>query len=82
MYGSEKVKINDLQHLIIVPVPSKHKTFAYVTFIQHRPNVFDVGPTTHTGKCYTKVLCLLLQHSLMFTRCEGNVIFSSAPAGM
>ena len=28
-----------------------------ITFIQRRPNVFDVGPTLH--KCYTNVLCLL-----------------------
>ena len=28
-----------------------------ITFIQRRPNVFDVGPTSH--KCYTNVLCLL-----------------------
>ena len=29
----------------------------YITFIQRRPNVSDVGPTLH--KCYTNVLCLL-----------------------
>ena len=28
-----------------------------ITFIQCRPNVFDVGPTLY--KCYTNVLCLL-----------------------
>ena len=28
-----------------------------ITFIQRRPNVFDVGPTLH--KCYTNVLCFL-----------------------
>ena len=28
-----------------------------MTFIQRRPNVFDVGATLH--KCYTNVLCLL-----------------------
>ena len=28
-----------------------------LTFIQRRPNVFDVGPTLY--KCYTNVLCLL-----------------------
>ena len=33
-------------------LPTKHKTF-----IQRRPNVFDVGPTFH--KCHTNVLCLL-----------------------
>ena len=27
-----------------------------ITFIQCRPNVFDVGPTLY--KCYTNVLCL------------------------
>ena len=29
------------------------------TFVQRRPNVFDVGPTLY--KCYTNVLCLLGQ---------------------
>ena len=28
-----------------------------ITFIQRRPNVFDVGPTLH--KCYANILCLL-----------------------
>ena len=28
-----------------------------ITFIQRRPNVFDIGPTLY--KCYTNVLCLL-----------------------
>ena len=28
-----------------------------ITFVQRRPNVFDVGPTLF--KCYTTVLCLL-----------------------
>ena len=28
-----------------------------ITFIQRRPNVFDVGPTLY--KCYTDILCLL-----------------------
>ena len=28
-----------------------------LTFVQRRPNVFDVGPTLY--KCYTNVLCLL-----------------------
>ena len=28
-----------------------------ITFVQRRPNVYDVGPTLH--KCYTDVLCLL-----------------------
>ena len=33
-----------------------------ITFIQRRPNVFDVGPTLH--KCYTNVLYLLgVSHS-------------------
>ena len=30
-------------------IPSKHKTFC-ITFVQRRPNVFDVGPTMY--KCY------------------------------
>ena len=43
--SSIKIRTNNTHH-------SKHKTF-----IQHRPNVFDVGPTLY--KCYTNVVCLL-----------------------
>ena len=48
--------------------PNKHKTFVQrfynvcITFVQRRPNVFDVGPTLY--KCYTNVLCLLGRHCL------------------
>ena len=31
-----------------------------ITFVQRRPNVFDVGPALY--KCYTNVLCLLGWH--------------------
>ena len=31
-----------------------------ITFIQRRPNVFDVGPTLY--QCFTNVLCLLASH--------------------
>ena len=31
-----------------------------ITFVQHRPNVFDGGPTLY--KCYTNVLCWLGQY--------------------
>ena len=31
-----------------------------ITFVQRRPNVFDVGPTLY--KCYTDALCLLGGH--------------------
>ena len=34
-----------------------------ITFIQRRPNVFDVGPTLY--KCYTNVLCLLIPLTLV-----------------
>ena len=40
-----------------------------ITFIQRRPNVFDVGPTLY--KCYTNVLCLL-----------GSVSTLKQPLGM
>ena len=38
-------------------VPSQQTQNICITFIQRRPNVFDVGPTLY--KCYTHVLCLL-----------------------
>ena len=36
--------------------PSKHKSIC-ITFVQRRPNVFDVGPTLY--RCYINVLYLL-----------------------
>ena len=37
-----------------------------ITFLQRRPNVFDVGPTLH--KCYTNVLCLKRYAAYQFQR--------------
>ena len=56
-----------------------------ITFIQRRPNVFDVGPTLY--KCYTNVLCLLGCESPVFSNqvsspvdvsCTGHLIRSSS----
>ena len=33
----------------------------YITFVQRRPNVFDVGPALY--KCYTNVLFTALPHT-------------------
>ena len=38
-----------------------------ITFIQRRPNVFDVGPTFY--KCYTNVLFLLGRQTVAFAAC-------------
>ena len=38
-----------------------------ITFVQRRPNVFDVGPTLY--KCYANVLCLL---GSWLTRCSAG----------
>ena len=38
-------------------ITQKTKKPICITFIQRRPNVFDVGQTLY--KCYTKVLCFL-----------------------
>ena len=35
-----------------------------ITFVQRRPNVFDVGPTFY--KCYTNVLCSLDSQTNLF----------------
>ena len=42
--------------------PSQQTRNICITFIQRRPNVFDVGPILY--KCYTYVLCLLGYHCL------------------
>ena len=38
-------------------VTSQQAQHICTTFVQRRPNIFDVGPTLY--KCYTNVLCLL-----------------------
>ena len=48
-----------------------------ITFIQRRPNVFDVGPTLY--KCYTNVLCFLGWEQLSLVRaihCLSNFSLS------
>ena len=39
------------------PRPTQYTLNISITFIQRRPNLFDVGPTLI--KCHTNVLCLL-----------------------
>ena len=46
-----------LRHWLTVELRSQQTQNICITFIQRRPNVFDVGPTLY--KCYTNVLCLL-----------------------
>ena len=41
----------------IINMPSKQTENICITFVQRRPNVFNVGPAFY--KCYTNVLCLL-----------------------
>ena len=38
-----------------------------MTFVQRRPNVFNVGPTLY--KCYTNVLCLLCIGLVFYDLC-------------
>ena len=47
-----------------------------ITFIQHRPNVFDFGPTLY--KCYTNVLCLLstCRHTIAY-RVQADTLISA-----
>ena len=51
----EHYKLKYYQEHIIGATQQTH--IICITFIQRRPNVFDVGPTLY--KCYTNVLCLL-----------------------
>ena len=43
--------------LRLVKYTSQHTENICITFVQRRPNVFDVGPALN--KCYTNVWCLL-----------------------
>ena len=43
-----------------------------ITFVQRRPNVFDVGPTLY--KCYTNILCQLGYVLYVLTGCGETVI--------
>ena len=50
--GRAQIVNSTLPHATAVELlPSKNKTF--ITFVQRRPNVFDVGPTLY--KCYKHV---------------------------
>ena len=44
-------------NLLIKQITAQQTQNICITFVQRRPNVFDVGPTLY--KCYTNVLCLL-----------------------
>ena len=44
-------------HTDILSRLTQHTQYICITFVQRRPNVFDVGPALY--KCYTNVLCLL-----------------------
>ena len=48
---------NHLQDSTDIHIQSQQTQNICITFIQRRPNVFDVGPTLY--KCYTNVVCLL-----------------------
>ena len=64
---STSVVYNNQPHKLINPVlvarlinvilPSQQTQNTCITFVQRRPNVFDVGPTLY--KCYTSIICLL-----------------------
>ena len=43
-----------------------------ITFVQRRPNVFDVCPTLYT--CYTNVLCLLGFSLRIFCKNAGSKV--------
>ena len=45
-------------------MPAQQTQNICITFMQRRPNVFDVGPTLYT--CYTNVLCFLGGHLSYF----------------
>ena len=49
--------------LIIQNLSTQQTQNICVAFVQHRPNVFDVGPKLY--KCYTNVLYLLATGSLL-----------------
>ena len=55
---------------VIQTIPSKLNIC--ITFIQRRPNVFDVGPTLY--KCYANVLCLLWMRSYIFRHSLADVL--------
>ena len=51
--GKRKNQVELTTVSVLYPANTKY----FITFIQRRPNIFDVGPKLH--KCYTNVLCLL-----------------------
>ena len=53
--------------------PTQQTQNIFITFIQRRPNVSDVGPTFY--KCYKNVLCLLGMHSNRGAMCWKRLTF-------
>ena len=49
--------LDKLVTVIDISVATQQTQNICITFVQRRPNVFDVGPTLY--KCHTNVLCLL-----------------------
>ena len=52
---SETLVAYHLTYLMYLAVPTQQTQDLCITFVQRRPNVFDVGPALY--KCYTNVLC-------------------------
>ena len=57
--------LNYTATFIYISLPSQQKQTIYITFMQRRLNIFDVGPKVY--KCYTNVLSLLGWSSGRFT---------------
>ena len=51
------IKMIFLKTCVLPCVTPKQTQHIFITLIQRRPNIFDVGPILY--KCYTNVLCLL-----------------------
>ena len=63
-------------------VPSKHNTFVRdicITFVQHRPNVFDVGPTLYKENviqtvCVYRLCTVWIWHKFHTIKCAWDII--------
>ena len=56
-YSVTLIKMQKITRILSLQPTSQQIQNICITFVQRRPNIFDVGPTLY--KCYTNVLCLL-----------------------
>ena len=61
-----------LIYFLSIYKPTQQTQNMCITFVQRRPNVFDVGPTLY--KWYTNILCLLGYRAYVWKYSKTNML--------